>query len=155
MIVQQANVDDAEEILALQKLCYLSEAEIYSDYTIPPLVDTLDMVKCDFEKYFFLKVTKEGKIIASVRGKISSPGNCYIGRLIVHPDFQNQGIGTKLMSEIEKIFHKCHRWELMTGHLSNKNIKLYKKCGYEIFKTEKLTSHLTLVFMEKIRKKHI
>lgn len=56
MIVQQANVDDAEEIFALQKLCYLSEAEIYSDYTIPPLVDTLDMVKCDFEKYFFLKV---------------------------------------------------------------------------------------------------
>jgi ribosomal protein S18 acetylase RimI-like enzyme len=155
LIVQQANVDDAEEILALQKLCYLSEAEIYSDYTIPPLIDTLDMIKDAFGKYFFLKVTKKGKIIGSVRGRISSPGTCYIGRLIVHPDFQNQGIGTKLMIEIEKIFHKCHRWELMTGQLSTKNIKLYKKCGYETFKTEKLTPHLTLVFMEKIRKKHI
>ena len=150
MLTQKANVDDAEEILSLQKLSYLSEAEIYSDYTIPPLIDTIDSIKDDFEKYYFLKVTEKGKIIGSVRARISKPGTCYIGRLIVHPDFQNQGIGTNLMDEIEEIFAECQRLELMTGHLSKKNINLYKKRGYRVFRTEKLTPELDLVYMEKI-----
>ena len=152
MLTQKANVDDAEEILSLQKLSYLSEAEIYSDYTIPPLVNTLDEIKHDFDKYYFLKITEKGKIIGSVRARISKPVTCYIGRLIVHPDFQNKGIGTKLMDGIQGIFAECQRWELMTGYLSKKNIKLYKKCGYSVFNTEKLTPELDLVYMEKINR---
>lgn len=150
MIIEKANITDAEEILALQKLCYISEAEIYSDHTIPPLIQTLDEIKAEFQEYYFLKALDEGKIIGSVRARISKPGTCYIGRLIVHPDFQNQGIGTTLMGEIEKIFHECERWELITGHLSEKNIKLYEKLNYNIFKTEKLTTDLNLVYLEKI-----
>ena len=56
MIVERANVEDVEEILALQKLAYQSEAIIYNDYTIPPLTQTLEGVKADFEKQVFLKV---------------------------------------------------------------------------------------------------
>ena len=37
--------DDAEAILALQKLAYASEARRYDDWTIPPLVETLDSVR--------------------------------------------------------------------------------------------------------------
>jgi ribosomal protein S18 acetylase RimI-like enzyme len=150
MIIEKANNNDANEILFLQKLCYLSEAEIYSDYTIPPLIQTLDEIKADFNNYYFLKVVEKGRIIGSVRSRISSPGTCYIGRLIVHPDFQNQGIGTQLMNEIEEIFNQCQKWELITGHLSKKNIKLYEKLGYDIVRKEKLTSDLNLVYLEKI-----
>ena len=149
MIIQQAKIDDVEEILALQKLCYQSEAEIYNDYRIPPLVQTLDEIKAEFQDYYFLKAVEED-IIGSVRARVSHPGTCYIGRLIVRPDFQNKGIGTKLMNEIEEIFHECQKWELITGHLSKKNIKLYGKLNYKIFKTEKLTTQLDLVYLEKI-----
>lgn len=150
MIIQQAKIDAAEEILALQKLCYQSEAEIYNDYRIPPLVQTLDEIKTEFQDYYFLKAVEED-IIGSVRARVSHPGTCYIGRLIVHPDFQNKGIGTQLMNNIEEIFRECYRWELITGHLSKKNIKLYEKCGYNIFKTEKLAPQLDLVYLEKIK----
>jgi hypothetical protein len=40
MIIEQAGVEDAGEILRLQKLAYQSEARIYNDYTIPPLLQT-------------------------------------------------------------------------------------------------------------------
>ncbi|WP_281774769.1 GNAT family N-acetyltransferase [Methanobacterium formicicum] len=152
MIIETANILDAEEILDLQKLCYISEAEIYSDETIPPLIQTIDEIKAEFQDYYFLKVVMEGKIIGSVRARISHPGTCYIGRLIVHPNFQNKGIGTRLMGEIEKVFHGCERWELITGHLSKKNIKLYEKLGYKIFKREEITPNLNLVHLEKINK---
>ena len=153
MIIAQANIDDALEILSLQKLCYQSEAKIYNDYTIPPLIQTLEEIQSEFEEYFFLKALKDKRIIGSVRARMSVPDTCYIGRLIIHPDLQNQGIGTRLMDEIEIKFRECIRWELITGHNSQKNIKLYEKCGYHIYKAEKLTSQLSLIYFEKNNEK--
>ena len=69
-------------------------------------------------------------------------GTCYIGRLIVHPDFQNQGTGTKLMNKIERLFNNSKRFELFTGHKSKWNIYFYQKLGYRIFMTKKITDNL-------------
>ena len=49
MIIEQASAEDAAEILALQKLAYRSEAELYDDYTIPPLTQTLEEMHDDIE----------------------------------------------------------------------------------------------------------
>ncbi len=148
MEVEKATISDAEEILSLQKLAYQSEAEIYNDFNIPPLVQTLEEIKKDFGIQFLLKAVMDEKIIASVRAH-TKEGTCYIGRLIVHPDFQNQGIGTKLMYEIEKIFSTCQRFELFTGARSERNLYLYQKLGYKIFKTAKITGQTTIVYLEK------
>jgi len=149
MIINKAKVSDAKEILSLQKRAYQSEAELYNDFSIPPLVQTLEEVKEEFKNQVFLKVVENSKLIGSVRALQINRDTCYIGRLIVHPDFQNHGIGTKLMKEIEDIFKECPRFELITGHKSYKNIRLYEKCGYNIFKTEKLTENLNLIYLEK------
>ena len=150
MSVEQATIDDAQEILALQKLAYTSEAEIYSDFTIPPLHQTLDEIKSEFADQFFLKFCTDGRIAGSVRAYVKE-GTCYIDKLIVHPECQNQGIGTKLLEEIENAFDHVARNELFTGHKSQKNLHLYKKNGYRIFRRQEVTDDLTLVFMEKYR----
>jgi ribosomal protein S18 acetylase RimI-like enzyme len=148
MMIERATISDAEEILALQKLAYRSEAEIYNDFNIPPLVQTLESMEQDFENQLFLKVLVGGRIIGSVRG-YSKDGTCYIGRLIVHPDFQNRGIGTNLMNEIERTLSSCKRFELFTGDRSERNLYLYEKLGYKVFKTAKITDQTNIVFLEK------
>jgi ribosomal protein S18 acetylase RimI-like enzyme len=148
MMIERATISNAEEILVLQKLAYRSEAEIYNDFNIPPLVQTLESIEKDFENQFFLKAVTDGRIIGSVRAFIKGE-TCYIGRLIVHPNFQNQGIGTELMNEIEKNFSTCHRFELFTGDRSERNLYLYQKLGYKIFKTANLTDQTTIVYLEK------
>lgn len=35
-MIGNALIEDAEEILTLQKLAYMTEADIYHDYNIPP-----------------------------------------------------------------------------------------------------------------------
>jgi hypothetical protein len=67
MIIEQAGVSDAEEILSLQKIAYKSEAEIYKDFNIAPLIQTLEEIKRDFRNQVFLKAVIQGKIIGSVR----------------------------------------------------------------------------------------
>jgi len=154
MIIIHAQVDDAKEILDLQKLAYRSEAEIYHDDTIPPLTQTLEEIRADFKNQVFLKAVMEERIIGSVRAFLKDE-NCFIGRLIIHPEFQNRGIGTQLMNEIENNFNKAKRFELFTGHRSEKNLSFYQKLGYETFRAQTITKDLTLLYMEKIQKEMI
>ncbi|MCJ7773774.1 MAG: GNAT family N-acetyltransferase [Desulfobacterales bacterium] len=145
----QAKIEDLEEILALQKIAYRSEAEIHNDFSIPPLHQTLSEIREEFQHQLFLKVVEQGKIIGSVRA-YEKKGTCFIGKLIVHPLFQNQGIGTKLLPEIEGRFEHAKRFELFTGYKSKKNLYLYNKLGYKEFKRNTISDKLTLIFLEKI-----
>ena len=149
MIITEANAADAHEILLLQKMAYMSEAEIYNDFLIPPLVQTLDEIEKEFEESVFLKAVDNGQIVGSVRASLDDSKTCYIGKLIVRPDFQNQGIGADLMNEIEALFGDCDNFELFTGHKSNKNIKLYEKLGYNRYKIEKITDGLCFIYFRK------
>jgi GNAT superfamily N-acetyltransferase len=149
VIVDRATVEDAQEILALQKLAYLSEAAIYDEYHIPPLTQTLDEMRADFERQIYLKAALDGRIVGSVRAH-EEDGTCFIGRLIVHPDSRNQGIGTRLMIEIEAALGQARRFELFTGHRSERNLYLYQKLGYRPLRRESVTDALTLVYLEKV-----
>ena len=148
--IARANVKDAEEILSLQKLAYGKEAKLYDEFQIPPLVESLSQLKANFETYVFLKATVNGKIVGSVR-VLRNDSTCEVARLMVHPDCQNRGIGTKLLLEAERVFPTCRRLVLFTGDRSVKNIHLYKKLGYRVFKSEKPKGNVNLVFLEKQR----
>jgi len=146
--IERAGTGDAAEILALQKLAYQSEAAIYDDDTIAPLTQTLEEMEADLQEQVALKASVEGRIAGSVRGRVVDD-TCYVGRLIVHPDVQNRGLGTALLYAIERACPAARRFELFTGHCSARNLHLYHKLGYAPFKEERISERLTLVFLEK------
>jgi N-acetylglutamate synthase-like GNAT family acetyltransferase len=148
MLIRKADYENLEDILSLQKICYVSEAEIINNYAIQPLTQKLSEIQKEFETNVILKAVENGQIIGSVRA-YEQDGTCLIGKVIVRPDWQNKGIGGKLLSSIEKEFGHCRRYELFTGLKSEKNIHLYEKNGYKIFKTEKIDDTLSFVFLEK------
>ncbi|HXY87151.1 MAG TPA: hypothetical protein VEG44_01785 [Candidatus Acidoferrales bacterium] len=45
MDIQRATAADAENILHLQQVAFISEAEIYNDFPIAPLSQSLDELK--------------------------------------------------------------------------------------------------------------
>jgi GNAT superfamily N-acetyltransferase len=103
----EANSEDAAEILALQKVAYQTEAELYEDWTIPPLTQTLSQIEAEFATKIFLKAVLADRIVGSVRASFDR-GTCFIGRLIVNPDYQGKGIGTQRMQKVETFFHMQH-----------------------------------------------
>lgn len=147
-MIKKARKEDLEEILKLQYLAYQSEARLFGDMDIPPLKQTLEEVYEEFEKGTVLKaVDEEGGIIGSVRA-YQEEGTVYIGKLMVHPNMQKRGIGTKLLLEMEKEYPN-QRYELFTSTKSLSNIRLYEKLGYEIFKEEAVTQELQFVYLQK------
>ena len=151
-MIDKALYEDLEEILALQKLAYKSEAEICNDFGIPPLTQTLEGIRQDYENQSILKMVVDGKIIGSVRA-YEKDDVCYIGKLIVHPDQQNKGFGKCLMKEIEECFSDCKKYSLFTGKKSSRNLFLYGKLGYKIIGEEFVNDNLTFVYLEKENKK--
>lgn len=146
--IEKALYEDLEEILALQKLAYRSEAEICNDFGIPPLTQTLEGIREDFVNQVILKVVLDGRIIGSVRA-YEKDGVCYIGRVIVHPDEQNKGIGKYLMKSIEEYFSGCKKYSLFTGKKSARNLYFYSSLGYKQVREEYVNDNLTLVYLEK------
>lgn len=147
--IKKASIKDAEELFQLQKLAYISEAKIYNDYTIPPLIQSLEESRETFKTYIILKAVSGGKIIGSVRGELTDD-YVYIGRLMVHPDYQGHGLGTRLMQTIEAEFPQIKKFALATGHRSERNLYLYRKLGFKIVHSEIVNDRLTLVHLEKI-----
>jgi ribosomal protein S18 acetylase RimI-like enzyme len=146
--ITRAVPGDAAAILALQKLAYESEARLYQDWSIPPLTQTLEEIEKELDSRVFLKACLAGVIVGSVRASLDQ-GTCAVGRLIVHPDFQHQGIGTQLMYAMEALLSDAERFELFTGERSEGNIRLYTRLGYQIFRTKKASPQVTIVFMQK------
>jgi ribosomal protein S18 acetylase RimI-like enzyme len=149
MQIKKATYEDLPQILNLQRLAYLSEAELLNDYSIQPLTQTLEDLENEFAQNIILKITNEnnGEIIGSVRAEQKNE-RVYIGKLMVHPSYQNKGFGTELLKAIET-FYENKIFELYTSSKSEKNLSLYKKNGYKEFKRQKMSEEFEFVFMEK------
>lgn len=129
MEISEVKADELEDVLDLQYLAYRSEAELYNDFTIPPLIQTLDELNRECCSGICLVAKRNEKIVGSVRAELSG-GVCKIGKLIVHRNSQNQGVGTALMQRIESLFPNASECEVFTGCKSLANIRLDKRLGY-------------------------
>ncbi len=147
-MIKKAQKEDLTEILELQYLAYQSEAKLFGNMDIPPLKQTIEEVYDEFQKGTILKAVDAcGDIIGSVRA-YQENGTVYIGKLMVHPNMQKKGIGTKLLLEIEKEYPN-QRYELFISTKSISNIRLYEKLGYKIFKEEAVSEELEFVYLQK------
>ncbi|NLA87314.1 MAG: GNAT family N-acetyltransferase [Clostridiales bacterium] len=148
MRIEKAHLRDLKEILALQYLAYQSEAALLNDYTIQPLTQTLEEVEEEFRNGIVLKAVDDAeRIIGSVRCRAKGD-TCYIAKLFVHPACQKQGVGTRVLHEIESVF-PAHRYELFTSDKSLKNIRFYEGNGYRRITEKAYSPGLTMVYMEK------
>ncbi|GGX48850.1 GNAT family N-acetyltransferase [Streptomyces fructofermentans] len=150
--ISAATVQDAEQILKLQFLCYQSEAELYGDYSIEPLTQSLDSLKEELAGGTVLVARLREEVVASVRATVDADGTARIGKLIVHPRMQRHGLGGRLLDAIEARLTEggaAKSFQLFSGHRSEHNLRLYRKHGYERVSTERVDERLSLVTLVK------
>ncbi|MFF2776818.1 GNAT family N-acetyltransferase [Streptomyces sp. NPDC058052] len=151
--ISAADARDAEQILKLQYLCYQSEAELYGDWSIEPLTQSLDAVRAELAEGYGLVARLGDEVIASVRARTDEDGTAHIAKLIVHPRMRRHGIGGRLLDAIERHSEGTDdapkRFQLFTGHRSEGNLRLYRAKGYAQVGAREVGPRLTLVTLEK------
>lgn len=146
--IERAIPEDAGEILTLQRAAYVSEAQLYGDPFIGPLVESLEQLRKVIETGVVLKALDGPRIVGSVRGRMSGQ-TCVVGRLVVAPDRQGEGIGGALLAELHRAVPEATAFDLFTGHLSDGNLRLYRRLGYRETHRERLQDHLTLIHLRR------
>jgi tRNA (guanine37-N1)-methyltransferase len=130
-VVRSASPRDAGELWTLQRAAYLVEGARHGTFTIPPLTETLDELRTSLARDTVLVVHQAGRLVGSVRGEAHDEHIWYIGRLMVAPDLQGQGLGTTLMDRVEALAPAGTRLlRLVTGTRSDANLRFYRRRGY-------------------------
>ncbi|MFF9818461.1 GNAT family N-acetyltransferase [Streptomyces sp. NPDC014006] len=150
--ISAATEQDAEQIFRLQYLCFQSEAALYGNYRIDPLVQTLDSVREEVARDCVHVARLGDEVVGSVRGRVTEDGSAAIGKLCVHPRLQGHGIGARLLRTAETALAEEHgvtRFRLHTGHRSEGNLRLYRKVGYQAVGTAEGTDGVRMIVLEK------
>lgn len=143
-----AKPEDAKELYEIQKLAYKEQLERYRDYETNPAVEGIEWVLFKIKHHIYYKIICDEKIIGAVdiyQHKRSSL-HYELNGLVVHPDYQNHGIGKKAIEFAENEFKDAKVWTTWTPHKMEKNHHFYEKIGYK--KTgieEKISDTLILV----------
>lgn len=150
--ISVATEQDAEQIFRLQYLCFQSEAALYGNYRIDPLVQTLDSVRQEVVSDCVFVARLGEEVVGSVRGSVSEDGAAAIGKLCVHPRLQGHGIGARLLRAAESALageRGATKFRLHTGHRSENNLRLYRRVGYETVGTSQGNDGVLMIVLEK------
>jgi ribosomal protein S18 acetylase RimI-like enzyme len=151
--ISAAAEQDAEQIFRLQYLCFQSEAALYGNYRIDPLVQSLDSVREEVAADCVFVARLGDEVVGSVRGRVTEDGSAAIGKLCVHPRLQGHGIGARLLRAAESALAEergAKKFRLFTGHRSEGNLRLYRRVGYETVGTSKGADGVEMIVLEKL-----
>ena len=144
----EATPSDIAELYQLQLLSFESEAEMIGSRLVPALMESEEKFEKDFSQWHTYKmVDATGVIIGGIRYRFDTD-SVEVGRLMVHPDYRQQGLAQKLLSFVDTQSGTKRR-QLYTCTKSWLNIKLYTKMGYKPIKEEQDGIGLSFVYMEK------
>ncbi|MFD8599079.1 GNAT family N-acetyltransferase [Kitasatospora sp. NPDC059646] len=152
VIIAAARPDEAEQILKLQYLGYQSEAELYGDWNLAPLTQTLESLKAELAEHRVLVARLGDEVVGTVRGWVDEDGVGRIGRLVVHPRMQRHGLGRRLLTALEAQLAEdgaSSGYRLFTGHRSLGNLRLYRRLGYRETEVREVSRRMSIVTLAK------
>jgi GNAT superfamily N-acetyltransferase len=143
-----AHLDDAPAILAMQKIAFEPEARACDVWEIPPLMETVDVVREHIRTATVLKAMDGDRMVGSIRGLVTG-ATCLIRVLIVAPQARGRGVGALLLEAIEAAHPQVERFELTTNMIMAGNVRFYLRHGYDMVDQVQHGPTIRLAFMRK------
>lgn len=149
----RANVNDAEELHAMQVEAFKELLEKYQDFDTSPASEGVEKVEArlrqGFTYYYFICIGEQKAGAIRIIDEKEVGKNKRISPLFILPEFQGRCLAQIAIRLCEEM-HGSEDWELDTILQEPKNCHLYEKMGYrQTGKTEVINERLTLVFYEK------
>ena len=102
MKIVKATESDVLDLYRLQLLTFESEAEMIGSRMVPALMESEEDYRGTFNQWHTYKMVDDaGKIIGGIRYQYDA-GVVEVGRLMVHPDYRQQGLARKLLAFVDE-----------------------------------------------------
>jgi ribosomal protein S18 acetylase RimI-like enzyme len=132
VVLVRLSAADTGEVLTLQRAAYVTEAQAHGDLALPPLVQSPEELAVELvdPQVLALGLREGARLVAAVRVHIDDEV-AELGRLVVAPDRQGHGLGSRLLREAEEhVPERVQLLRLFTGEHSHANQRLYQRHGY-------------------------
>jgi GNAT superfamily N-acetyltransferase len=149
--VEKAYTKDAECLLYIQKQAFEPLYKIYNDKESPYLED-LDILKrkINYKEGYYYKVLLNEVLCGGIFVFKLSKKKYKIGNIYIAPDFQNKGIGKRVIKIVETSLLNAEEWEIDFPVDQHVNRKCYVSSDYsDTGKREVINDKLTLAFFTK------
>lgn len=154
-----ARLDDADagEIFTMQRAAFIAEAQAHHDLFLPPLTQSLTELREDLrqsETQWWGLRTDNRRLVAAVKAQIhlDDTSVAHVGRFMVTPDLQGQGLGSYLWQLVEpSLPGSVRRIELFTGEYSHANLRLYARWGFAEVDRQPTPAGYVLIHLSKQR----
>ncbi len=143
---RKCEYDDCEFILGLKELCLKWYIEIIYGWDIN--------VQREFTKKELDEHINDTRIITynnkdiGVTTFYEENGEYVVGLIMVHPDCQSMGIGSKIISEYIKIAEKDKKSIVIKTYKLNPAKKLYERLGFKKYNEDNTHIYLNINFNE-------
>ncbi len=84
-----------------------------------------------YKKANYFKILMKEEIIGGIILFRKTDEIIELGRIFIHPKFQNQGIGTKSFQFLQFNYPRVKKWMLDTPNWALRNHHFYEKLGYK------------------------
>ena len=132
ILFRKAQLEDAEA------LARVSERAFHSDVHCgapglggPPGYDSPEWQRKMMRLGQYYTITADSKVIGGIIVFPQAPREYNLGRMFVHPDFQDRGIGTQAFDFLWKEYPLAKRWTLGTPAWNRRTRHFYRKVGFE------------------------
>lgn len=121
---QKATIDDVDIFLELEKK--VSHSKTYSG-----IFDKKEAIE-EIENNEVYLIKKGDAIIGSTEYQMQGPSHAYMSGLVIHPDYQGQGIARKAIEFKLAKLKDIKRIDLVTHPHNSKIIRMYLSYGFII-----------------------
>ncbi len=141
---RDTTLDDCEYILYLKDLCLRWYIEIIYGWDFDV---QRKLTKKELEQHKDdMKIIKYNNKDVGVTTFYEENGEYVVGLIMVHPDCQNLGIGSKIISEYIKIAKDDKKRIIIKTYKLNPAKKLYERLGFKKYNEDDTHVYLDIVF---------
>lgn len=151
MIIRKAKIGDLKRVSYVTRLAwkvpYNKLGFVNSFHENKQLVDLVKEKKMNI-----LVAIEDNKIVGAIRYELRGEGVVFFSKLVVLSTYRRRGIGTKLISKLEKISKNKGVSEICLDIMEEKLLNpFYQKIGYRIVKKIKHFDHHDIYMKKRIK----
>ncbi|WP_057913721.1 GNAT family N-acetyltransferase [Peribacillus muralis] len=146
--IKRTSLTEVDMLLTIQKKAFAEDYKLYEDHDTTPVNETPEKLVENIENAIHYTILSNNNIIGAIDLR-KKDNMILLDKLFIANEYQNKGLGTKIMKLIEAEFALIKVWRLYTPYLNKRNQYFYEKFGYEKIGEVQLSEKLLLFKYEK------
>lgn len=151
LIIKRTKEVEARRLLEIQTEAFSEDLIRYEDHDTNPVNEPIEKLLRKIEIFIHYTILLDDEIIGGADIRDLKENKYRLNRFFLSCEYQNKGLGSKIMKLIESEFPTAIEWSLDTPHLNTRNHHFYEKLGFKKVRQHQITSKLFLIdYVKKI-----